>query len=71
MATAAVAEDSIDLKLSALLDEARLRSTATGAAGEAAEQQATPEAASGFVRDLGLGVAARGHAVCAVLFFSF
>ncbi|XP_062204390.1 uncharacterized protein LOC133906481 [Phragmites australis] len=65
MATAA-AEDSIDRKLSALVEEARPRTAALRAAAEAADavaelikrvpqQQATPEAAAGFVRDLGLG----------------
>uniref|UniRef100_A0A0A9D8N7 Nrap protein domain-containing protein n=1 Tax=Arundo donax TaxID=35708 RepID=A0A0A9D8N7_ARUDO len=65
MATAA-AEDSIDRKLFALVEEARPSDAALRAAAEAADavaelikrvpqQQATPEAAQGFVRDLGLG----------------
>ncbi|KAK3150553.1 hypothetical protein QOZ80_3AG0234690 [Eleusine coracana subsp. coracana] len=66
MATAAAAgEGSFDRKLSMLLLEARPSASAVRAAAEAAdavaelikkipEQQATPEAARGFVRDLGL-----------------
>lgn len=59
------AEYSIDLKLSELLKQARPSATSLRAAGEATDavaeliksvppQQAAPEAASGFVRDLGL-----------------
>ncbi|KAJ1264900.1 hypothetical protein BS78_08G037300 [Paspalum vaginatum] len=61
----AAAESSIDRRLSALVEEARPRAAALRAAAEAAEavaevikkvpqQQASPEAARGFVRDLGL-----------------
>ncbi|KAF0889199.1 hypothetical protein E2562_022458 [Oryza meyeriana var. granulata] len=64
-AVASAADDSIDYKLSALLEEVRPSAAALRAAGEAADavaglitrvptQQAAPEAASGFVRDLGL-----------------
>ncbi|VAI29528.1 unnamed protein product [Triticum turgidum subsp. durum] len=59
------AEYSIDLKLSELLKQARPSATSLRAAGDATDavgkliksvppQQAAPEAASGFVRDLGL-----------------
>ncbi|KAM0914789.1 hypothetical protein ACQ4PT_011270 [Festuca glaucescens] len=59
------AEYSVDLKLSTLLNEARPSAASLRAAGEAVDavaeliksvpsQQAAPEAASGFVRDLGL-----------------
>ena len=59
------AEYSINLKVSTLLKEAQPSAAALRAAGEAADavaeliksvppQQAAPEAASGFVRDLGL-----------------
>jgi U3 small nucleolar RNA-associated protein 22 len=59
------AEYSVDLKLSTLLNEARPSAASLRAAGEAVDavaqliksvppQQVAPEAASGFVRDLGL-----------------
>ncbi|XP_062202451.1 uncharacterized protein LOC133904855 isoform X2 [Phragmites australis] len=62
----AAAENSIDRKLSVLVGEARPSAAALRAAAEATDavaeliksvprQQATPEAARGFVRDLGLG----------------
>ncbi|RLN30373.1 nucleolar protein 6 isoform X2 [Panicum miliaceum] len=65
MAAAAAAEYSIDCKLSKLVEEARPSAAALRAAAQAADavaelikrvpqQQATPEAARGFVRDLGL-----------------
>jgi len=65
MATSAASEYSIDLKLSALVEQARPSAAAMRAAAEAVDavadlikrvpqQQATPEAARGFVRDLGL-----------------
>ncbi|WVZ88498.1 hypothetical protein U9M48_035015 [Paspalum notatum var. saurae] len=61
----AAAESSIDRRLSTLVEEARPSAAALRAAAEAADvvaelikrvpqQQATPEAALGFVRDLGL-----------------
>uniref|UniRef100_A0A0E0MK29 Nucleolar protein 6 n=1 Tax=Oryza punctata TaxID=4537 RepID=A0A0E0MK29_ORYPU len=64
-AVAAAVDDSIVYKLSALLEEVRPNSAALRAASEAVDavaglirrvptQQATPEAVTGFVRDLGL-----------------
>ena len=64
-AAAAAAEYSIDHKLSKLVQEARPSAAALRAAAQAADavaelikrvpqQQTTPEAARGFVRDLGL-----------------
>jgi hypothetical protein len=64
-ATSGASEYSIDRKLSALVEQARPSAAAMRAAAEAVDavaelvkrvpqQQATPEAARGFVRDLGL-----------------
>lgn len=64
--TTAASEYSVDRKLSALVEQARPSAAAMRAAAEAVDavaelvkrvpqQQATPDAARGFVRDLGLG----------------
>jgi U3 small nucleolar RNA-associated protein 22 len=65
MVTPAASEYSIDSKLSVLVEQARLSAVAMHATAEAVDavvelmkrvpqQQATPETARGFVRDLGL-----------------
>jgi U3 small nucleolar RNA-associated protein 22 len=65
MAATVASEHSIDRKLSALVEQARPSAAAMLAAAEAVDavaelikrvpqQQATPEAARGFLRDLGL-----------------